>query len=192
MNAQKALTKPDREAAAIRFRLLLLGMLYFTFLGLLVWSSGRLPERVASHFNQAGDPDAWMNRGSHLKFMIVFGTAFPMSILLICYLLRFLPPDLINIPHRDYWMAPARRRETLQHLLAHSLWFSCLGVIFMTGVHFLVWHANARQPPRLSVGWMLAVTAVLIIGLLWWIVALLLHFRRMPDANEANPGGTAE
>jgi len=155
----------------------LLAWLYLGFLAFLVVSFNELPEHVASHFNAAGEPDGWMSRAAHMKFMAVFGTVFPFGIVTVCYLVRFLPDALINIPHRDHWLAPERRSASLQQLFRHSLWFACLGTGFMAGVHLLVLRANTQQPPRLSVALMLIVTGYFIIGLLWWIVSLLRRFR---------------
>jgi ABC-type Fe3+ transport system permease subunit len=169
--------------SSTRARLFCLVLLHLGFLGYVGLSTGQMPERVASHFNAAGEPDSWMTRAVHLQFMAVFGTAFPVAILVICYLVRFLPDGLINIPHREYWLAPERRLRTVEDLFRHSVWFACLGVGFMGGVHFLVLRANTRHPPHLSVTLLLAVTGCFIVGLLWWIVTLLRHFRLPPPEN---------
>lgn len=100
---------------------LILILLYQCFLGCWVWSGSQLPERVATHFNGSGEPNGWMSRSAHQEFMLIFGLAFPMVIVLLCYASRFLPRGLVNIPHREYWLAPERRAETSNYLLGHSL-----------------------------------------------------------------------
>ena len=32
----------------------------------------------------------------------------------------------INIPNRDYWLAPARREATLRYIEAHAYWLGSL------------------------------------------------------------------
>jgi ABC-type Fe3+ transport system permease subunit len=172
--------------SSIRARLILLAVLYLGFFSYLGLSGTGMPERVASHFNAAGEPDSWMSRSVHFKFMTVFGTAFPLAILVLCYLVRHLPDSLINIPHREYWLAAERRERSLQDLFRHSILLACLGVAFMAGVHFLVLQANTRSPVHLPISSLLVVTGGLIVGLLWWIVTMLRHFRA-PDSGKS-PG----
>src|SRR3954468_21478203 len=102
---------------------LILGLLYLCFLGYLISSAPQLPDRVATHFGAGGEPDGWMSRSSHLLFMGVFGLAFPLFVVGLFFILRFLPDSGLNIPHRDYWLAPERRSETFAYLFRHSLWF---------------------------------------------------------------------
>ena len=91
---------------------LLLGLLYLCFFGYLVASSSQLSSRVATHFDGHGQPNGWMSRAAHLQFMGVFGLGFPLFVPAIVYASRFLPDRFYNLPHRDYWLAPARQGLT--------------------------------------------------------------------------------
>ncbi len=64
----------------LRTPLLVLGLLYLCFFGYLAASSSQLPERVATHFDGSGQPDGWSSRSDHLRFMLVFGLAFPLFV----------------------------------------------------------------------------------------------------------------
>src|SRR2546423_1804970 len=85
-----------------------------------------MPDRVATHFSGAGLPNGWMSR-RQLALFDVGLLGFLLLLLIGLGLLgRFLPPTLINVPHRDYWFAPERRRESADRLFRHVLWLCCL------------------------------------------------------------------
>src|SRR2546427_7634657 len=55
-------------------------------------------------------------------------TLFPYTTLFrsgLGYVVRFLPVNSINIPNRNYWLAPERRVVTFDFLFRHLLWLAC-------------------------------------------------------------------
>jgi uncharacterized membrane protein len=158
---------------------LILGLLYFCFVSYLALSAGQLPERVATHFDGSGQPNGWMNRSFHLWFMLIFGLTFPLLIAVILFLARFLPDSLINIPHRDYWLAVERRADTFAYLFRQSLWFACLGVCFVAGIHFLIVRANVQPAARLSTPLLVSVAGAFLVSLAAWAIRLVRHFRHV-------------
>jgi uncharacterized membrane protein len=157
---------------------ILLALLYAGFMGYWAWSAPQLPETVATHFNARGEPNGWMSRSANQMFMLLFGLGFPLLIVVLCYATRFMPSGLVNIPHRDYWLAPERRRETSNYLVRHSLWLACLAVCFVIGIQFSIVQANHQHPPHLSLPMLLAVVGSFLAGALIGVVALMRHFRR--------------
>src|SRR5436190_6095296 len=72
---------------------------------LLAGSVPMLPERVATHFGPDGLPNGWTARESFVATMalvVVLPVAFMQGIGLV---VGRLPPSLINLPTRDYWLA---------------------------------------------------------------------------------------
>ena len=159
---------------------LVLGLLCLCFLGCLALSSSQLPTRVASHFDGSGHPNGWMSRTAHLRLMAVFGLAFPLLVPAIVYASRLIPDRFYNLPHRDYWLAPARRPETMAYLLRHSLWFSPMALGFALGIHFLTIHANSLTPVHLSTPLVLALAGCFLAGTAVWGVSMFRHFNRVP------------
>ena len=159
---------------------LILGLLYLCFFGYLASSSARLPNRVATHFDGSGRPDGWMSRDSHLRFMVVFGLAFPLFVPAIVFASRFLPDRLYNLPHRDYWLAPTRRTETMAYLFKHSLWFSSMALCFVIGIHFSILQRNHLAQAHLSTLLVLALAGCFLAGTAVWGVSLLRHFNQVP------------
>jgi serine/threonine-protein kinase len=151
--------------------------MYVAFLVEVVYSATLLPDQVASHFGFEGQPDGWMSRSATLLFMAVFGIVFPLLLPALFYGIRHLPDSAINLPDRDYWLAPERREETYAYLFRHALWLACLQVGFAMVLHALVVDANLQTPPRLSGGIWVA-GGLFLAGVIAWIWSLVRHFRR--------------
>lgn len=145
----------------------------------LVWASQQLPQQVAAHFDARGAANSWMSRESHLLLMTLLGLGMPLLLVGVFYSVRFLPVNLVNLPHRDYWLAAERRAATCADLLTFGVWFAVFETLFFLSVHILVVQANLVQPARLSSAvWMLlAGFLVLVAG---WLIALFRRFHRPP------------
>ena len=140
-----------------------------------VWfSSRRLPLLVASHFGAAGIPNGFMTRASYTAFMLAFVIGLPVVLVLVSsYALKNAGARL-NLPNRDYWLAPERAGVTVAFIRAGILWIGVLLITFLGYVHWLVVLANEIQPPQLSQPWFIG-------GLVGFFVVLLMalgRFRR--------------
>jgi serine/threonine-protein kinase len=160
-----------------RYSTILLALLYAGFLGHWSWSGGHLPDRVATHFNGGGEPNGWMSRDSHQTFMLIFGLSFPLLVPGLINLSRWFPRGL-NIPHKEYWLAPERKAETFSYLARHSLWFACLAIFFVTGLQHSIVQANRQIPVHLSASFILVAIGPFLAGTALWAVRLLMHFRK--------------
>lgn len=149
------------------------------FLIYLSLTASQLPGQVASHFNGAGRADGWMTRASYVRFIAVFAIGLPLFVVGVFFLLRFVPNGLINMPRRDYWLAPERRSETFACLFRHSFWLASMTVGLNAGLHTLILEANRQGPaaPRLSTVPALALLACFLAGVAVWSICLIRRFR---------------
>jgi len=131
----------------------------------------RLPERIATHFGGGGRPNGWMTRAGLEAFDFRF-LGFVLAVVIgSALLIRVLPVSLINLPNRDHWFAPERRRQSHARLLGHMLWFACLMVAFIIGVNHLVFRANL-QPAGASlpgVGLVALLVSFLAVLVVWTV-----------------------
>lgn len=88
---------------------------WIAFVVLASWQIGQaahylayLPARVAVHFDLAGRPNGWSSSAGLLTSVIV-QIAIMGTIFAVAGLLRCIPIVMINLPNKDYWLAPARR-----------------------------------------------------------------------------------
>ena len=133
---------------------------------------------VASHFDSAGQANAWMDRSTYLIFSIAVGIGLPVFIIGGGYVLRFLPDKygMLNIPHRDYWLAPERRDEKFKCIFRFFLRVGCLEAIFLVGFQLLMVQANRQTPPHLSMSLVWGLTGCFLTIVAVWLGALIRHF----------------
>ena len=162
--------------SCVIFVLLLVGWAWY-----LVASVGAFPDRVATHFDWAGQPDAWMTPEGYLTWMLAFGIVFPVLVTAMVGLLPRAWPGLafVNLPNRDYWFAPERRAESLAYLGRHACWFGCLMVLMVAGVHTLVLRAHEATPPTLPLMPFVALLVGFLLGVGVWILLLYRRFHRV-------------
>jgi serine/threonine-protein kinase len=143
----------------------------------LVLSSQQMPPRVASHFNGAGVPDGWMSRSAYLATMAAIGIGLPLFQVGLFYSIRYFPCSVINVPRRDYWLAPERQPETFDAIFRFGIWLAILVALYVLAIHLLVVAANRSQPVQLSsyVWWLLA---SFLVAIMVWTFALIQQFRR--------------
>jgi uncharacterized membrane protein len=141
----------------------------------------QLPETVATHYEMGGRANGWMSRTGYLLFTMVFLLGFST---LVSVLIAFLPrklPRLTNIPNRDYWLAEARRQDSLRFLSSHGWWLGCLIVLLSSSIHYAILEAHRSQPPSLPLVVFLPALGGFLFGVLLWIVML---YRRFPKKEQ--------
>lgn len=132
-----------------------------------------LPDRVASHFDTNGDPNGWMTKDHFLALNVALVGLAALVGLLPPFLVAKVPPALINLPNKAYWLAPERHAETVSFFVLWFGWFACALLIFVARIMYLVFLANVSSTFRLPgrqfifdlVGF-LVLTAVFVIAMI--------------------------
>ena len=137
----------------------------------------QLPERVASHFDGRGWPNGWMTRGTFVGFYWSMAGLMALIFLGLPRFLRRAPNRWINLPRRDYWLAPERRAETVAYLGRQLLWMGSASLILFIVVFHLAFQANLTDAPRLSPAAFPLIVAYLVFTLLW-VVRFVFKFRK--------------
>ncbi|HKE00149.1 MAG TPA: DUF1648 domain-containing protein [Planctomycetota bacterium] len=139
----------------------------------LLQARSELPSRVASHFGADGHADGWMSRDAFVSVSIGVLAFLGALFLGLAYGIPLLPISLINIPHREYWLATERRRATLDAVTKMLLAMGVVTTALLCGVFKLTIDANLETEPRLDgTEWSLlagfAVVFVAILGATLW------------------------
>ena len=139
----------------------------------------QLPGLVATHFDAAGRASGWMPRAHFFQYQVVFTLGFAAFFGSLAFVTGIFPDAWINLPHKDYWLAPARREQTRRRITRMVLSAGCGALAFFLFLHQRVSQANLDGTHRLtpSFGVILAASLLLIVGPL---VPSLLHFLRKP------------
>ena len=138
----------------------------------------RLPGRVASHFGAGGAPNGWMTKP---QFFLVGVAAIGLAAFVGFAVPRRLAAtdaSKLNLPNKDYWLAPERRAETFTSLGAYFAWYGCAILTLETIVMHLAMDANLHTPQQFSSAAALALAAGFVTFSLFWLVSLMLRFRR--------------
>jgi serine/threonine-protein kinase len=141
----------------------------------------RLPDSVASHFDGAGRSNGFQSRSMFLAFhagAIVLVTAI---FLLLPALLHRIPPGLINMPRRDYWLAPERRESSIALMAMLLTWFGVATLALLTVVMELVLRANLPGGSgRLSPVLMWALLGAYFLFVAGWLALVFARFLGAP------------
>lgn len=142
----------------------------------------KLPNPMASHFAGNGVPNGWSSPGEFFAIILVV-EALCAGAFLFTPMLRGLPDSMINMPNKEYWLAPERREQTMQRLQHRMLTFGIATQLLLLYAVQLTIQANQAEPVRLStnLGWAIG---VYVVGSLVWTFHLLRAYR-LP-----RPGGS--
>ncbi|MBX3417048.1 MAG: DUF1648 domain-containing protein [Pirellulaceae bacterium] len=104
-------------------------------LGLLVWYWPQLPENIATHFDEHGLPNGLLSKPTAVMLSAGLVTLLPLFFVGISVVIRWMPTSTINLPNREYWLAPERRDAAMDD------W---LDVMVFGGHHDL--HGRSQSP----------------------------------------------
>jgi uncharacterized membrane protein len=151
-------------------------------LGVLIFvATGALPVRVATHFGIDGLPNRWVSRDRFAAFATLLALAPVIVLQGINFLIGRLPPSLINIPNRDYWLAEKRRDKTIRRIRVAVLEFGNAMLAFLIFVTWSIIDANRAAPDvRLGSTFVYGLFAFLGFAALW-VFFLVRPYLRIPD-----------
>jgi uncharacterized membrane protein len=141
--------------------------------------AAQLPERVAVHFGINGQADGWADRHQATMFFELL-TVVPAIFVVLALAMGIMPAGAFNLPHRDYWLAPERRAQTVALISRQLIWMGCLMVLFLTGVFWLTIQANRLASPQLPMAGFLALLAAFLTATAVWTILFLRRFFKPP------------
>ena len=137
-----------------------------------------LPARLATHFGADGQANGWMTKVGHVRFVFGLGLGVPLFVLLVVAVVSRLGGAGLNIPNRQYWLAPERRVQTLAYMQRRMVWFACLLVLDFAMIHHLILHANTRTPVALEGAELWLPITIILAAIVVWVVIFVRPFFR--------------
>ena len=140
----------------------------------------QLPGVVASHFDGHGRPNGWQPKSAFFSVFIAASVLAAVVGFAIPRIIAAVPPQLINLPNKRYWLAPEHLAETQEFLSRYFAWFGCAVflVILVTFDYALQSNLHPESPPDVSRLWYLLVG--FIVFLIVWMIRMLVRFGRLP------------
>lgn len=137
-----------------------------------------LPDRMAVHFNASGRADGWGPKG---PFFLTMGTVFTIMTALFSglpSLIRLVPVSLINLPNKDYWLAPERKEETMRRITNQFFFIGAMALLLLDGVFYFTLKTNLSGTPVLPTKWMWGMIIGFFIVNIVWTISMIRSFRR--------------
>ncbi|HEV2520818.1 MAG TPA: DUF1648 domain-containing protein [Candidatus Acidoferrales bacterium] len=134
-----------------------------------------LPDRVASHFAASGMPNGWMTK---TQFLITYAALLLPALAVEFWVPRRIakkPDARLNLPNKEYWLAPERRAETFAYFESFFAWYGCACLFVVAFAMGLAMRANLDTPHRLPTAPIVSVIAGFA---LYNVVAVAAMYRR--------------
>jgi len=134
-----------------------------------------LPDRLASHFGASGMPNGWMTK---TQFYFTYALVLLPALFIEFWLHRKVsktPGGKLNLPNKDYWLAPERRTETFAYFENFLAWYGCAFLLVVVFAMGLAMRANFDNPPQLP---MVPIVSILSGFVVFNVVAVIAMLRR--------------
>ena len=141
----------------------------------------QLPEVVASHFNARGVANGWQTKSAFFAVFIgvsvlaaVIGFGFPRIIAAV-------PPQLINLPNKRYWLAPDQLASTMEFLENFFAWFGCaIFTVILVTFNYAI-QSNLHPDNRSDISRMWYLLAGFLVFVVASIARMFIRFGRPPQ-----------
>lgn len=140
-----------------------------------------LPGVVASHFDGRGRPNGWQTKQAFFEVLVIVSVLVAVIGFAIPKIISVLPPQLINLPNKNYWLAPEHVEETMAFLNSHCAWFGCALLLFNILVfdYAIQINLHPENPPSPDRFWYLL--AGFLVFVIVSTVRILAKFLRPPN-----------
>lgn len=138
----------------------------------------QLPPVVASHFGAHGETNGWQPKAGFFLVFVIVGVLAAVVGFGIPRIITAIPTQLINLPNKNYWLAPERLVETMEFMVTCFAWFGCTLFLFLILVFDFAVQINLHpeHPPSSARLWYML--AGFLVFTMAWTVGLLAKFFR--------------
>ena len=152
-------------------------ILFAVALGQIAWHFPQMPAVMATHYDGSGTPNGWMSRSTAIGFQIFMLGVVAAAFVALPWALGRIGTALINIPNREYWLAPERRAESVLSLRRWMAALGCAAVLLLMVVTELNFRTNLETPPRLPAMPLLVCVSAFLVFMVLWILGLIRRFQ---------------
>jgi len=145
----------------------------------------QLPDKIPSHVSVNGDADDFMVKST--LFILVLSTIFSAAIFLTLgsHLSLAKAQRLVNIPHKEYWLAPVRKQQTISFVFMINVKLTIANTLMMLAIfQSIIWVAIGSPVSPNVVIW----TAMGLFSAYLLLIIIQLNRRFMlPEAVQETP-----
>jgi uncharacterized membrane protein len=146
-----------------------------------------LPKVVASHFDVHGTANGWQTK--YAFFEVLAGTT-ALSAFLVFGIPTMIAvmPSLINLPNKDYWLAPGQLAASLEFLSGWFAWFGYAVYIVIILAFDYAMQMNLRSASGPNPARLWYTLAGLAVFTVIWTIRLFGRFGRLPRTPDREGG----
>jgi uncharacterized membrane protein len=137
-----------------------------------------LPQTVASHFDISGNPNGCSSKRQLIGIYGVIILVMLFSFRVLPSFFKNIPVSFINLPNKDYWLAPERKEETFRVIVEKMLSLGNATTFFLLITFQLAFEANLNITRHFSSVTMLMLLGGYILFAVVWSVRFIARFRR--------------
>ena len=142
-----------------------------------------MPEQMAAHFNIQGNPDRFVPKIqfflTQIRIMlVVFLVSLPIQALFLV-----VPPNIVNMPNREYWLAPERRAKTMERIGDFGSTMFAIILSTIQAAFEISAYANLHTPIVFNARLMGLVLVISSGAILLMLIGLILSFRLPSSAD---------
>ena len=137
-----------------------------------------MPETVASHFDGSGNADGWSSREDFATMMVALHLFVATVFGFIGAMLPRISDSLINVPHKDIWLAPERRAESLTWMTNRLAWMAAAVQALFCAITQLSLRASGDAEKAMPAWTQWALLAAFLAFMGIWLASFFRRFRR--------------
>ena len=138
----------------------------------------QLADVVASPFNARGVPNGWQTKSAFFEVFVGVGILAAVIGFVIPRIVAAMPPQLINLPNKRYWLAPEHLAETMEFLGIYFAWFGCAVLLIMILTFDYAIQSNLHPDNRPDVSRMWYILVGFLLFVIVWIIRMFVRFGR--------------
>lgn len=156
------------------------GVVCAAYVAVLVRLALTLPARVPLHFDGSGRADSWGSRTEALVLWTVLGLVMLVGGALLARFATAGSGTWLNLPHKDYWLAPERRTAFRRRFEGDMLGFVAWTGVLLVSLMLLTGRAAGNDGAAPG-WWFWSSLGVYLVGTGAWIAWLLRRYRPPAD-----------
>jgi uncharacterized membrane protein len=136
----------------------------------------QLPETIASHFAGNGHPNSWQSKPVFLLFLLFSMVLAAVVSFVVPRALCLLPASQLNLPNKDFWLAPENRETTFWFMEMQLAWFGCALLAFLLFAFHIAIQANLSPGTSFDSRSFLCGLGVFFVFVIVWMIRFIGHF----------------
>ncbi len=130
-----------------------------------------MPDPMVSHFGFNGEANSYMSKNGFFAFEAILFLVMTGSFLVMPWAFeKYKVKAGINLPNKDYWLAPARADYFYAYFRESFAWFGVATLILLIGVMQMTFAANMQANPVLdNVEFLILFIGYLLFTAIWTI-----------------------